>query len=591
MPFAIGQNVGPYRILEQLGQGGMATVYKAYHAALDRFVAIKVLHTAFREDANFLARFTREARVVAKLEHSNIVPIFDYAECDGQPYLVMKYIEGETLKARLQKSPLGAQEAIAIVEAVGSALGYAHSKGILHRDIKPSNILLTPDGQIYLADFGLARIGQSTEATLSSDMLMGTPHYISPEQAQGLKDLDAGTDIYSFGVVMYELAVGRVPFNADTPFSIIHDHIFTPLPLPRSINPKVPEAVERVLLKALAKERKDRFASVHDMVAAFVNATRTAISGISSNPSKNDGKPERDGLAGSGKPTHSDLRSENGAQQEARKPTKGKKLPWWGWLLFGIGGCLCLIIILGFFVSSANRKNEVGTETAHALTAVMTSTEIPTADLTLEATLQEATFNEDSIPADTKDAWAHFSTAMNLYKNGQTDAAEKEFNTALELVPATRTAVIMAAAQRLGKENEWVMAGWFCLKGLSAKPNDPALNRLSAEVFYTAAGDSTGGDVLLQFVNDHPDMPLANAAYARWMIEHTDSTTVAKQYLDTARRNSGNMSQLVKAVLGEFQLYNNDVPNGITTLESVVQDPNSPPWLKAEAQRLINAWS
>jgi serine/threonine-protein kinase len=277
MPFVVGQNVGPYRVMEQLGQGGMATVYEAYHASLDRYVAIKVLHPAFREDPSFTARFTREARVVAKLEHPHIVPIYDYSECEGQPYLVMKFIEGETLKARLARGPLSAEEAVRVVDAVGAALSYAHSKGILHRDIKPSNVLLAPDGGIYLADFGLARIAQSGESTLSSDMLLGTPHYISPEQAQGKKDLDAGTDIYSLGVVMYELAVGRVPFNADTPFSIIHDHIFTPLPMPRQLNPKVPAGVERVLLKALSKNRADRYADVDSEVKAFRDAIHEAV--------------------------------------------------------------------------------------------------------------------------------------------------------------------------------------------------------------------------------------------------------------------------------------------------------------------------
>jgi len=269
MPFTVGENVGPYRVIEQLGQGGMATVFKAYHAALDRYVAIKVLHPAFMEDPNFLARFQREARVVAKLDHPCIVPIYDFADHHGQPYLVMKFIEGETLKARLARSPLSKQEGLKIVESVGAALGYAHRRGILHRDVKPSNVLLSPDGNIYLADFGLARIAQAGESTLSSDMMLGTPQYISPEQARGERNLDEGTDIYSFGVVLYELVVGRVPFSSDTPFSIIHDHIYTPLPLPRAVNPRVPEAVQRVLLKALAKDRVDRFATVDEIVAAF----------------------------------------------------------------------------------------------------------------------------------------------------------------------------------------------------------------------------------------------------------------------------------------------------------------------------------
>lgn len=269
MPFAAGENVGPYRIIEKLGQGGMATVYKAYHAGLDRYVALKVLHTELTEDLTFTARFQREAHLVAKLDHPNIVPVYDFAEYNGYPYLVMKFIEGETLKARLTRTRLKANEILLIVESVGSALVYAHQEGILHRDIKPSNVLLAKDGRIYLADFGLARIAQAGASTLSTDAILGTPQYISPEQAIGSPDLDEGTDIYSFGVMLYELVVGKVPFSADTPFSIIHNHIYAPLPLPRSINPSVTEGVERVLLKALAKERADRYATVAEMVAAF----------------------------------------------------------------------------------------------------------------------------------------------------------------------------------------------------------------------------------------------------------------------------------------------------------------------------------
>jgi serine/threonine protein kinase len=269
MAFNIGENIGAYRIIEQLGQGGMATVYKAYHAALDRYVALKVLHAAFHDDQTFTARFQREARVVARLEHPNIVPIYDYSEHEARPYLVMKYIEGDTLKARLNKGPLSSREIEQVVDSVGSALGYAHRQGILHRDIKPSNVLIATDGVMYLADFGLARIASAGESTLSSDSIMGTPQYISPEQAMGKKDLDAGTDIYSFAVMLYEMVVGQVPFTADTPFSIIHDHIYTPLPLPMDVNPNVPEPVQRVLLKALAKNRLDRYESVEEMIAAF----------------------------------------------------------------------------------------------------------------------------------------------------------------------------------------------------------------------------------------------------------------------------------------------------------------------------------
>ena len=274
MPFQHGENLGPYRIIEQLGQGGMATVFKAYHPNLDRYVAIKVLHPAFKQDPQFTERFQREARVVAKLDHPNIVPVFDYADHNGQSYLVMKFIEGETLKGVLDCQWPSKDQILSIVQSVGSALAYAHSQGVLHRDVKPSNILLEESRNVYLADFGLARMAEAGESTLSGDQLLGTPHYISPEQARGEKDLDAGTDIYSLGIVLYQLAVGRVPYNSDTPFSIIHDHIYTPLPMPRSINEKIPEDLELVLLKALAKDRNDRFSSVEALVDAFDNAAR-----------------------------------------------------------------------------------------------------------------------------------------------------------------------------------------------------------------------------------------------------------------------------------------------------------------------------
>lgn len=272
MSFNIGENVGQYRIVEQLGQGGMATVYKAYHASLDRYVALKALHPAFNGERLFVSRFQREAQMAAKLEHPCIVPIYDYSEHEKRPYLVMKYIEGDTLKARLAQGPLTAEEIKRAVEAVGSALAYAHCQGVLHRDVKPSNVIIARDGGMYLADFGLARIAQAGESTMSSDSIMGTPQYISPEQAMGKKDLDAGADIYSFGVMLYEMVVGQAPFSADTPFSIIHDHIYTPLPLPQKVNPNVPDAVQRVLLKALAKDRLDRYAAVEELVTAFKQA-------------------------------------------------------------------------------------------------------------------------------------------------------------------------------------------------------------------------------------------------------------------------------------------------------------------------------
>ncbi|NDJ53689.1 MAG: serine/threonine protein kinase [Chloroflexi bacterium] len=270
--FESGEKVGPYEVISKLGQGGMATVFKAHHTNLDRFVAIKVMHPAFKQDENFLARFEREARLIARLEHPNIVPVYDFDDYEGNPYLVMRFIEGQTLKAILKAGPLSAVRIAQIVGGVGAGLQYAHEQGVLHRDIKPSNIMITNDGKIFLTDFGLARMATTGESTISRDMLLGTPQYVSPEQAQGTDELGPRSDIYSLGVVIYELIVGRVPFSADTPYAIIHDHIFTPLPRPRKIKPEVPQPIEDFLIKALAKKPADRYLSVAEMVGAFNTA-------------------------------------------------------------------------------------------------------------------------------------------------------------------------------------------------------------------------------------------------------------------------------------------------------------------------------
>jgi serine/threonine protein kinase len=272
MPFNDGEQVGPYQIVQQLGQGGMATVYKAYHPQLDRHVAIKTMHTSLMEDETFLARFQREAQIIAKLEHPHIVPVYDYSQHNNQPYIVMKFIEGHNLKDEMDDNKVTLQQVLHVMKAVSAALTYAHQKGVLHRDIKPSNVMIDNSNIPYVSDFGLARIIQAGESTLSANMMMGTPHYMSPEQALHLGELDARADIYSLGVMLYEMVVGVLPFAGDTPYAIIHGHIYTPLPLPAQVNPDVPQQVEAVLLKALAKDPADRHESAVLLVRDFWKA-------------------------------------------------------------------------------------------------------------------------------------------------------------------------------------------------------------------------------------------------------------------------------------------------------------------------------
>lgn len=273
MTLQIGEKVGAYIIQAQVGQGGMATVYKAHHAQLERSVAIKVIHPNFLDDESFIARFVRESQIVARLNHPNIVPVYDYDRHDQRPYLVMKYIEGETLKERLSRGVIPIEDILDIMDGVAKALDYAHQEGILHRDIKPSNVVIDRSGHPYLTDFGLARTVQAGQSTLSADMLLGTPHYISPEQAKGMKDIDGRTDVYSFGVMLYELFVGRVPFTSDSHYAIISDHINTPVPAPNLINDEIPDAVSDVILKALAKRASQRYPTA----GATMDALKDAI--------------------------------------------------------------------------------------------------------------------------------------------------------------------------------------------------------------------------------------------------------------------------------------------------------------------------
>jgi tRNA A-37 threonylcarbamoyl transferase component Bud32 len=268
-----GKTLGNYRIVERIGRGGMATVYKAYQPALERYVAVKVIHEQLvADDEQFLKRFRREAKAVASLRHPNIVQVFDFGTEDDVSYMVMEYLEGTTLKAELnalvergETMPL--EEAQRIFRTLASALEHAHRQGMVHRDIKPANVMLTAKGDVVLTDFGIAKIVGGTQYT-ATGAFTGTPAYMSPEQGQGERG-DERSDIYALGVMLYEMVTGRVPFDADTPLAVILKHISAPLPLPRQLNPTIPEVVEQVIFKALAKAPDDRYQTVAQMASAL----------------------------------------------------------------------------------------------------------------------------------------------------------------------------------------------------------------------------------------------------------------------------------------------------------------------------------
>ena len=270
MDLSPGRELGPYRLVEHVGRGGMGVVYKAYQATLARYVAVKVLPDDVAGDPSFRARFREEAISIAGLRHPNILAVFDYGEIDGGAYIVTEFIDGGTLDQQLG-SALPSHYANDILRPIAAALDYAHSRGVIHRDVKPSNILLSRDGTPMLADFGLARMMAPDREVTSAGMVLGTPNYMAPEQAVGSPE--PASDQYALAVVAYEMLTGRVPYSAPTPMGVVIAHQTGPLPPPRSVNPDIPEDVEAALVKALDRDPKQRFASATAFVRALAQET------------------------------------------------------------------------------------------------------------------------------------------------------------------------------------------------------------------------------------------------------------------------------------------------------------------------------
>jgi len=264
---AIGQTLGPYVLVDVLGRGGMAIVYKARQTSPDRYVALKVLLADLASDPEFVARFRHEANIAASVDHPNVVPIYAVGEERGFFYIAMRLVPGPTLTATIRQArPLSLDRVGRILRQVARALDYAHGKGVIHRDLKPSNVLIEAEDRVTLTDFGIARARDETLVARTQGVI-GTPHYMAPEQALG-QTIDYRADLYSFGVVAYEMLTGRVPFEAETPLAVLHRQVYdAPSPI-RNERPDLPLALDAVIARMLAKKPEDRFASA----TAFVDA-------------------------------------------------------------------------------------------------------------------------------------------------------------------------------------------------------------------------------------------------------------------------------------------------------------------------------
>ncbi|MBI3242434.1 MAG: protein kinase [Chloroflexi bacterium] len=274
----VGSTLGSHHILEQIGFGGMASVYIAYQPGLERMVAIKVLPELYAQNAKFMERFAQEARIIARLEHPNIIPIFDFATHDGLAYLTMRYVQAGTAKEILSRGPLSLADVSKIITDIASALDYAHAQGVIHRDVKPANILVDKTGHAYLTDFGIAKLLEATADLTSTGSSMGTPAYMAPEQTLN-QLITPQTDVYSLGVMLYEMVTGHLPFDSETPMATALMHVNTSAPSIRHFNPGLPPALEAMIEKALAKEPGDRYATAGQLAQAFnavVAATASA---------------------------------------------------------------------------------------------------------------------------------------------------------------------------------------------------------------------------------------------------------------------------------------------------------------------------
>jgi serine/threonine-protein kinase len=445
----IGKTFGSYKLVAQVGRGGMASVYRGYQESIDRSVAVKTLPAELLHDPNFLARFLNEARMLARLTHPSILPLYDFGEANGVPYIVMPLMTGGSLADRLQRGAMSVSEVARFLVPIAQALDFAHDQGVLHRDVKPNNILFDQHGNPYLADFGIAKAMEST-SSLTGTGIIGTPDYLSPEQARG-EALDHRSDIYSLGVVVYQALTGQTVFKATTPVGVIFKHVSEPPRPPRELRPDLSERLEQAILKALAKSPDDRYQTAAEFARTVAMAVSTAPTARAEAAPTSAHPPPAPELVGTpvGPPAQAAASTGTGPQPPApAAPPAQRRGGMGGWL---VGGGIALFALCGVTVCAAlfGRALLSGSGTPTALVAVRTPTDAVSTTAPTETVAARPTVRPTARPTATAELagvtrtpavqsssdqsgfFDSFDTNENNWPTGEDDYGRSVVNTAI----------------------------------------------------------------------------------------------------------------------------------------------------------------
>jgi serine/threonine protein kinase len=577
----IGKTLGGYQITEQIGKGGMATVFRAYQPSLDRDVAIKVLPPYYADqDETFIARFKREARAIAKLRHPNILMVMDFGQEEDLSYIVMEYVDAGTLKERMQRK-MTLQQIFTLVKQVASALDYAHEQGVVHRDVKPSNILMPKEDWALLTDFGLARMVGGSFMT-QSGLTVGTPAYMSPEQGSGGK-IDHRTDIYSLGVMLYELVVGEVPYTAETPMAVVVKHIVDPLPMPRDKNPDVPERLQQVILKALAKNPDDRYDHAGELVAAMeeivgqnpewsaasikvVNAVREPMVDVPATKVLEEEEMEET----AGKAAEAPTVREPASSSRPSAPVKQKpKRKIWAYALGGIA-ILAVCGVAGIFAANLIKSrvqdvgNQPGSNNNSAVSDTFNDPDFPEGD---EIQPQPPLVESGNL----------FEDGINILGRGDNERAYNLFRDALKNDPRLWADFFDLVLDRFDR-GDYEIAFRLFLAGTEGHPSPPPEDQehfgwLLLDVGY----EQEAFDVFIRIIERSPGYAgaydgLSNAAY--YVDREREALNFLLGVVDTHPNDP-----MILAAVADMYYWLDEYRNSIEYYERAMElDPNDP-WI------------